>query len=184
MKKLFNTLIADNDDIYCADDCSGVLFAIGVAIIIIFTVFFVIDCFIPSDTVYKRFNDKQTDTIIEFYKEKENKVKYDNFLTAKQSTVKKLQEPLIFKNENTCKYKKSQDPLIFKNETSSKYQKAEIKNVPATLKAIPGKPLSEAEITKTETVYTWKDSDKTITVIYPNGTTKKIDKSLLLYLIK
>ena len=167
MKKFFNTLIADNDDIYCADDCSGVLFAIGVAIIIIFTVFFVIDCFIPSDTVYKRFNDKQTDTIIEFYKEKENKVKYDNFLTAKQSTVKK-----------------SQEPLIFKNETPSKYQKAEIKNVPATLKAIPGKPLSEAEITKTETVYTWKDSDKTITVIYPNGTTKKIDKSLLLYLIK
>ena len=68
-------------------------------------------------------------------------------------------------------------------------QKADVKHMPATLKAVPGKPLSEAkpansnfEVTKGPT-YTWKSSGNTVKIIYPDGKVEIVSKSLLPYLL-
>lgn len=67
-------------------------------------------------------------------------------------------------------------------------QKADVKHMPATLKAVPGKPLSEAPVNsnfevKKGPTYTWSSSGNTVKIIYPDGKVEIVSKSLLPYLL-
>lgn len=67
-------------------------------------------------------------------------------------------------------------------------QKADVKHMPATLKAVPGKLLSEAKVASNMTVtkgptYTWTSSGNTVKIIYPDGRVEIVSKSLLPYLL-
>ena len=68
-------------------------------------------------------------------------------------------------------------------------QKADVKHMPATLKAVPGKLLSEAPVNsnfevKKGPTYTWKSSGNTVKIIYPDGKVEIVSKSLLPYLLE
>jgi hypothetical protein len=56
------------------------------------------------------------------------------------------------------------------------------------LKAVPGKPLSEAPVNsnfevKKGPTYTWSSSGNTVKIIYPDGKVEIVSKSLLPYLL-
>ena len=67
-------------------------------------------------------------------------------------------------------------------------QKADVKHMPATLKAIPGKPLSEAKpvsVAERDVDYIKiRSSGNTVKIIYPDGKVEIVSKSLLPYLMR
>lgn len=67
-------------------------------------------------------------------------------------------------------------------------QKADVKHMPATLKAIPGKPLSEAKpvsVAERDVDYIKiRSSGKSIVITYSDGRTEIVSKAVLPYLMK
>lgn len=166
MEKFLNKFLLDDYDL-CNSDGFCVFLLLQQVIISIAAI--VLLC-IPDITI-----PDEIPARLKEYKTQEVFKQLDKVAIPNQNTVNSPVKDLSFTVE----------PYVFPTtDTTTKP-----KHLPATLKAVPGKPLSAAPATTVvrsvkEPTYTWSNSDNTVTVTYPDGKVEKISKTLLTFLMK
>lgn len=186
MDKFFENFIIDDADAYREDGFCIIFGVLSVISFIICIVLLVIPSITTPDRITDGLYEAKTKAVFE-YLDRGSKsiigkpgVQPNNGKETSFSMV-----PMVFplpeapERSVTSKEKSKMSPIP---------QKADVKHMPATLKAVPGKPLSEApansnfEVKKGPT-YTWSSSGNTVKIIYPDGKVEIVSKSLLPYLL-
>ena len=181
MKDILDSILPTSEDMY-DDDVFCVVAAVGsMLIMIVCIVLCCLKVFDVSDEVWTNLRKKRVEVI----------TNYIDRIDKEQSAAAFISDAKLrdYLNATTVV------PMVYKAEDASSVepkpvetpvQKVEVKNMPNTLKAVPGKPLSSipanasvVTYTSKGPTYTWRSSGKTVTVTYPDGTTTTIDKRLL-----
>ena len=181
MRDILDSILPTSEDMY-DDDAFCVIVAMGSMLIMIACI--VLSClkvFDVSDEVWTNLRKKRAEIIVDYIDRIDKEKSAAVFITdakLRDSLSAITVVPMVYKSEavSSAESKPVETPA----------QKAEVKNMPNTLKAIPGKPLSSipantsvVTYTSKGPTYTWRSSGKTVTVTYPDGTTTTIDKRLL-----
>ena len=181
MKDILDSILPTSEDMY-DDAVFCVVAAVGsMSIMIVCIVLCCFKSFDVSDEVWTNLRKKRVEVI----------TNYIDRIDKEQSAAVFITDAKLRDSLNSI----SVVPMVYKSEDVSKVEpkpvetpvhKVEVKNMPNTLKAIPGKPLSSIPantsiITYTSKgpTYTWSSSGKNVTVTYPDGTTTTIHKRLL-----
>ena len=134
-----------------------------------------------SDEVWTNLRKKRVEIIVDYIDRIDKEKSAAVFITDA-----KLRDALNANTVVPMVYRAESMPNVEPKPVETTVQKVEVKNMPNTLRAIPGKPLSSIPVntsvvtyTSKGPTYTWRSSGKTVTVTYPDGTTTTIDKRLL-----
>ena len=188
MSKFLSKFLIDDNDAYYSDAFCAIQTIVCIMMIIAAVVLIAIPeiVIIPHDT-QKRLVEYKREIIFNRLDQEKTYVKTTTAVPA-SAPAKAVKEapmsvvPLVFSTTPAPMTKKDS---VVKEEVP---QKVEHKNVPANLKAVPNNPLSTVPVhsnfvvTKGPT-YTWKSSGNTVKIVYPDGTTEIVSKSLLPYLL-
>lgn len=185
MDKFFENFIIDDVEAYNGDGFC--------ATFSVFSIFALIFCIIllavPSMTTPDRITDGlyelKTKAVFEYLDRSASPIVGSGVQTKNGKETSFSMVPMVFpvpEADERCVAPKEEPKM------TPISQKAEVKHMPATLKAVPGKPLSEATVASNMTVtkgptYTWKSSGNTVKIIYPDGKVEIVSKSLLPYLL-
>lgn len=184
MSKFLSKFLIDDTDAYYSDAFCAVQTNVCIMMIIAAVVLIAIPqiIIIPQDA-QKRLVEYKREVIFNRLDQEKTYVKTTTAAPA-SAPAKAVKEapmsvvPLVFPTT----------PATMTKKECVVPQKVEHKNVPTNLKAVPNKPLSAAPtnsnfvVTKGPT-YTWKSSGNTVKIVYPDGTTEIVSKSLLPYLL-
>lgn len=186
MDNFFENFIIDDVEAYHEDGFCAIFGVLSIVALIICIVLLVMPSITTPDRITDGLYEAKTKAVFE-YLDRSSKpiigkpvVQPNN---GKETSISMV--PMVFplpEAPERCITPKEEPKM------TSISQKADVKHMPATLKAVPGKPLSEApaksnfEVTKGPT-YTWKSSGNTVKIIYPDGKVEIVSKSLLPYLL-
>ena len=181
MRDILDSILPTSDDLVY-DDVFCVIAVLGCMLIMIACIVFsclkVLDV---SDEVWTNLRKKRVEIIVDYIDRIDKEKSAAVFITDA-----KLRDSLNAISVVPMVYKVEGVPNVEPKPVETPVQKVEVKNMPNTLKAIPGKPLSSipantsvVTYTSKGPTYTWRSSGKTVTVTYPDGTTTTIDKRLL-----
>lgn len=186
MDKFFENFIIDDVEAYHEDGFCAIFCVFSVFALILCIVLLVVPSFTTPDRITDGLYEAKTKAVLE-YLDRGSKpiigkpgVQSNNGKETSFSMV-----PMVFPLPEapercvTPKEELKMTPIS---------QKADVKHMPATLKAVPGKPLSEAPVNsnfevKKGPTYTWSSSGNTVKIIYPDGKVEIVSKSLLPYLL-
>ena len=186
MYKFLSKFLMDDNDAYYSDAFCSMQSIICIIMLIVITILLTVPEFvIIPDDVQKRLAEYKREII---FNRLDQETIYIKTTTSTTTPAKAVKEepisvvPFVFSTTPAPITKKDS---VIKEEVQ---QKVEHKNVPANLKAIPNKPLSAVPTNSNVTVtkgptYTWKSSGNTVKIVYPDGTTEVVSKSLLPYLL-
>lgn len=181
MRDILDSILPTSEDtVY--DDAFCVIVAMGSMLIMIACI--VLSClkvFDVSDNIWTSLRKKRVEIIVDYIDRIDKEKSAAVFITdakLRDSLSAITVVPMVYKAEGASN--------VEPKPVETPAQKVEVKNMPNTLKAIPGKPLSSipantsvVTYTSKGPTYTWRSSGKTVTVTYPDGTTTTIDKRLL-----
>lgn len=181
MRDILDSILPTSEDVF-DDDMFCVLAAVGSMLIIIVSI--VLCClkvFDVSDDVWTSLRKKRVEVITSYIDRIDKEKSAAAFITdakLRDSLNAISVVPMVYKAEGTS--------IVEPKPVEAPVHKVEVKNMPNTLKAIPGKTLSSipantsiVTYTSKGPTYTWRSSGKTVMVTYPDGTTTTVDKRLL-----
>lgn len=181
MKDILDSILPTSEDMY-DDDVFCVATVVGSMLIMITCIVLCsLKVFDVSDNVWTSLRKKRVEVITSYIDRIDKEKSAALFITdakLRDSLNAISVVPMVYKTEDAFS--------IEPKPVETPVQKVEVKNMPNTLKAIPGKPLSSipantsvVTYTSKGPTYTWRSSGKTVTVTYPDGTTTTVDKRLL-----
>jgi len=185
MDKFFENFIIDDADAYREDGFCAIFAVLSIISIIICIVLLVIPSITTPDRITDGLYQAKTKTIFEYLDRSATPIIGTGVHPKNGKETSFSMVPMVFPLPDapercvTPKEEPKMTPIS---------QKADVKHMPATLKAVPGKPLSEAPVNsnfevKKGPTYTWSSSGNTVKIIYPDGKVEIVSKSLLPYLL-
>lgn len=185
MDKFFENFIIDDVEAYHEDGFCAIFAVLSIISIIICIVLLVIPSITTPDRITDGLYQAKTKAIFEYLDRSATPIIGTGVhpKNGKETSISMV--PLVFplpKAPERCVTPKEEPKM------TPISQKADVKHMPATLKAVPGKPLSEAPVNsnfevKKGPTYTWSSSGNTVKIIYPDGKVEIVSKSLLPYLL-
>ncbi len=185
MDKFFENFIIDDVEAYHEDGFCDIFAVLSIISIIICIVLLVIPSITTPDRITDGLYQAKTKAIFEYLDRSATPIIGTGVhpKNGKETSISMV--PMVFplpEAPERCVTPKEEPKM------TPISQKADVKHMPATLKAVPGKPLSEApmnsnfEVKKGPT-YTWSSSGNIVKIIYPDGKVEIVSKSLLPYLL-
>ena len=186
MDKFFENFIVDDVDAYHEDGFCAIFGVFSLVALIVCIVLLVIPSITTPDRITDGLYELKTKAVFEYLDRSATPIIGTGVQPKNGKETSISMVPMVFplpKAEERCVTPKEEPKM------TPISQKADVKHMPATLKAVPGKPLSEATVASNMTVtkgptYTWKSSGNTVKIIYPDGKVEIVSKSLLPYLMK
>jgi hypothetical protein len=181
MKDILDSILPTSEDTVYDDVFCVAVVMVSMLIMIACIVLSCLKVFDVSDEVWTNLRKKRVEIIVDYIDRIDKEKAAAVFITDA-----KLRDALNATSVVPMVYKVEDSSNVEPKPVETPVQKVEVKNMPNTLKAIPGKPLSSVPAntsvvtyTSKGPTYTWRSSGKTVTVTYPDGTTTTVDKRLL-----
>lgn len=182
MKKILAKVLGTHYDLFDDEITVTVIISAAITGIIVCVVLFGMPSIYASNNMIMSLRQKRIEIITDYINTINRQKEASKHITdAKLKAMLEAQpsEPYVYNSDDASESKHV--------EEHNTIQKAPVKSMPATLKAIPNKPLSAIAELHPKTItfvtkgptYTWRSSGTTVTVTYSDGTTTSLDKKVL-----
>ena len=186
MDKFFENLIIDDVEAYHEDGFCATFAVFSIVALIVCIVLLAVPSITTPDRITDGLYELKTKAVFEYLDRSATPIIGTGVQTKNGKETSFSMVPMVFplpEAPERCVTPKEEPKM------TPISQKADVKHMPATLKTVPGKPLSEATVASNMTVtkgptYTWKSSGNTVKIIYPDEKVEIVSKSLLPYLMR
>ena len=185
MDKFFENFIVDDVDAYHEDGFCAIFGVFSLIALIVCIVLLVVPSITTPDRITNGLYELKTKTVFEYLDRSATPIIGTGVQPKNGKETSISMVPMVFplpEAPEKCVTPKEEPKMTHIS------QKADVKHMPATLKAIPGKPLSEAKpvsVAERDVDYIKiRSSGNTVKIIYPDGKVEIVSKSLLPYLMR